>query len=192
MIGRGMRPAYDYLIVGAGFSGAVFARELADAGARCLVVERERHVAGHAYTEVRDGIVVHVHGPHIFHCRDERIWRWVNRFAEFNRYVHMQKVTYRGRVFSFPINLMTLHQVFGVTSPAEARAKIAAVRVPAERPENLEDWVLSQVGRELYETFFRGYTAKQWQRDPRELPASIVRRLPIRFTFDESYFDDPF
>jgi UDP-galactopyranose mutase len=184
--------AYDYLVVGCGMFGAVFARRAAEAGRRVLIVDRRRHVAGNCYTERVEGIQVHRYGPHIFHTEDARVWRFVNRFAEFNHYRHHGRVRHRGRTFSFPINLLTLSQVWGVHTPAEAERKLAEVRVPCKTPRNLRDWILAQVGEELYEIFVRGYTAKQWGRDPSELPASIIRRIPIRQTYDDRYFGDRF
>lgn len=183
---------YDYLIVGAGMFGATFAREMTDAGKKCLIIDKRPHIGGNVYSENRSGIDVHVYGAHIFHTSNDRIWKYVNRFATFNNYVNKPKVRFGDRIFSFPINLMTLHQLWGVTSPAEAEAKLKEVRIPCENPDNLEDWILSQVGREVYETFIRGYTMKQWQRDPRELPASIIKRLPIRMVFEENYFFDKY
>ena len=187
-----MYKKYDYLIVGAGLFGATFARQMTDAGYTCLVVDRRSHIGGNVYSEKRDGIDVHVYGAHIFHTNDDRIWNYVNRFTEFNNYINKPKVRYGDNIYSFPINLMTLHQLWGVTSPAEAEAKLREVRIPCENPDNLEDWILSQVGPEIYQTFIRGYTMKQWQRDPRELPASIIKRLPIRMIFEENYFFDKY
>ncbi len=184
--------SYDYLVVGCGMFGAVFARAAADAGRRVLVVDLRDHVAGNCYSETVEGIEVHRYGPHIFHTDDEQIWRFVNRFATFNHYVHHGRVRHEGRTFSFPINLMTLSQLWGVNTPGEAEDKLRQVRVPCENPANLRDWIVSQVGQELYEIFVRGYTAKQWGRDPAELPASIIRRLPIRMTLDDRYFEDRF
>ncbi len=183
---------YDYLIVGAGLFGATFAREMTDAGKKCLVIDKRPHIGGNVYSENRNGVDVHVYGAHIFHTSSDRIWEYVNRFATFNNYVNKPKVRFGDRIFSFPINLMTLHQLWGVMTPAEAEAKLKEVRIPCENPDNLEDWILSQVGREVYETFIRGYTMKQWQRDPRELPASIIKRLPIRMVFEENYFFDKY
>jgi UDP-galactopyranose mutase len=183
---------YDYLIVGAGLFGATFAREMTDAGKKCLIIDKRPHIGGNVYSENRNGIDVHVYGAHIFHTSSDRIWDYVNRFATFNNYVNKPKVRFGERIFSFPINLMTLHQLWGVMTPAEAEAKLEEVRIPCEDPDNLEDWILSQVGREVYETFIRGYTMKQWQRDPRELPASIIKRLPIRMVFEENYFFDKY
>lgn len=187
-----MQQEYDYLIVGAGLFGATFAREMTDAGHKCLVIDKREHIGGNVYSEKRNGIDVHVYGAHIFHTNNDRIWDYVNRFATFNNYINKPKVRFGDKVFSFPINLMTLHQLWGVTSPAEAEAKLEEVRIPCEDPDNLEDWILSQVGREVYETFIKGYTMKQWQRDPKELPASIIKRLPIRMVFEENYFFDKY
>jgi UDP-galactopyranose mutase len=186
------RRKYDYIIVGAGIFGATFAREMTDAGKECLVIDKRPHIGGNVYSEKRNGIDVHVYGAHIFHTNNERIWNYVNRFAEFNNYINKPKIRFNDRMFSFPINLMTLHQLWGVMTPAEAEKKLEEVRIPCEDPDNLEDWILSQVGREVYETFIKGYTMKQWQRDPRDLPASIIKRLPIRLTFDENYFFDKY
>lgn len=179
---------YDYLVVGGGLFGSVFARELTDAGRRVLVIDQREHIGGNVYTRDVHGIQVHQYGPHIFHTGNARIWRYVNRFAEFNHYVHHPQVRYRDKVYSFPINLMTLQQLWGVTTPAEAERMLAGVRIPCAQPRNLEEWILSQVGEEIYRTFIYGYTKKQWGRDPKELPASIIRRLPIRLNFDSNYF----
>jgi UDP-galactopyranose mutase len=172
--------------------GAVFARRAAECGKRVLVIDKREHVAGNCYTERIAGIAVHRYGPHIFHTENARVWSFVNRFARFNNYAHHGRVHYRGQTYSFPINLMTLSQVWGVHTPAEAERKLREVRVPCARPRNLRDWILSQVGEELYEIFVRGYTTKQWGHDPSELPPSIIRRIPIRQTYDDRYFADRF
>ncbi|WP_372722835.1 UDP-galactopyranose mutase [Novipirellula sp.] len=183
---------YDYVIVGAGFFGSVFARRMTDAGAKCLVIEKRSHIAGNCYTDDVGGIHVHQYGPHIFHTNDEGVWNFVNQFARFSRFSYRPKVNFRGRMLSFPINLTTLHQLWGVKTPQEAEQRLEAERVPIENPANLEEWVLSQVGQEIYETFVYGYTKKQWGRDPKELPSSIIRRLPIRLTWNDDYFNDRF
>ncbi len=184
--------AFDYLVVGGGMFGAVFARRAAEGGQRVRLIDKRDHIAGNCYSEKIAGIEVHRYGPHIFHTDNERVWRFLNRFARFNHYRHHGRVRYGGRTFSFPINLMTLSQLWGVNTPAEAEQKLAAVRVPCENPRNLRDWILSQVGEELYEVFVRGYTTKQWGRDPADLPPSIIRRIPIRQTYDDRYFADEF
>ncbi len=183
-----MSGKFDYLVVGAGLFGSVFAREAIDAGRSVLVIDQRDHIGGNVYTKPMHGIQVHQYGPHIFHTNHPSVWSYMRRFAQFNHYSHRVKVRYDDTIYSFPINLLTLHQLWGVTSPAEAEARLARERIPCENPTNLEDWILSQVGREIYEKFIRGYTMKQWQRDPKALPASIIRRLPIRLTFDDNYY----
>lgn len=187
-----MEKKYDYLIVGSGMFGATFARSMLDAGKRVLIIDKRPHLGGNCYTEKVEGIDVHIYGPHIFHTNDDRIWQFVNRFTEFNNFINKPKVSFKDKIYSFPINLMTLHQLWGVKTPGEAEEKLKSVRVPCENPQNLEEWILSQVGREIYETFIEGYTKKQWGRHPRELPASIIKRLPIRLYFEENYFTDKY
>lgn len=186
-----MNRPLDYVIIGAGMFGSVFARCAAEAGRRVLIVERRPHLAGNCFSEQIDGVEVHRYGPHIFHTRDPQIWAFVNRFTTFNHYRHRGVVRHGDRLFSFPINLTTLHQVWGVTTPLEARRRLEAAREQTSG-DNLESWIVGQIGRELYELFVRGYTTKQWGRDPSELPASIIKRIPIRLTWDDSYFDDPY
>lgn len=183
---------YDYLIVGSGLFGSVFAREMTDAGKKCLVIESRSHPGGNVYSENHEGIEVHVYGPHIFHTNSKEIWEYVQKFAEFNSYSHRPKVRYGNDLYSFPLNLLTFHQLWGVKNPVEAREKLESVKVKIENPQNLEEHVLSQVGEEIYEKFIKGYTKKQWQRDPRKLPASIIKRLPIRLNFDDSYYFDKY
>tara|TARA_R110002049_G_scaffold27321_2_gene94027 strand:+ start:106197 stop:107333 length:1137 start_codon:yes stop_codon:yes gene_type:complete len=185
-------PKYDFLIVGAGLFGSVFARQLTDAGARCRVIEKRNHIGGNCYTENQQGIHVHRYGPHIFHTNNETIWEYVNRFVSFNRFTYRPRVNYRGRFYSFPINLMTLNQLWGVTNPFEANQRLKQERVAIENPSNLEEWALSQVGRELYETFIYGYTKKQWGCEPSALPTSIIRRIPVRLTWNDDYFNDTY
>jgi UDP-galactopyranose mutase len=180
----------NYVIIGAGLYGSVLARRLAEANRSVMIIDRRPHIGGNCYSEQIDGIEVHRYGPHIFHTSNERVWQFVNRFARFNHYRHRGVVRSGSRLFSFPINLTTLHQLWGVTTPVEAARLLAAKREPIERPRNLEEWALSQVGRELYELFVRGYTTKQWGRAPDQLPSSILRRIPIRLTWDDQYFDD--
>ncbi|SET43823.1 UDP-galactopyranose mutase [Oceanicella actignis] len=183
-------------IVGAGFSGAVIARELAEAGFSCLVVDERSHIAGNCHTE-RDpqtGVMVHRYGPHIFHTADEEVWRYVNRFGRMEPFVNRVKATARGAVYSLPINLHTINQFFGKTfSPAQARAFVESrARLDIQEPRTFEEQALRFVGEELYRTFFYGYTKKQWGVEPAELPASILKRLPLRFNYDDNYFNHPF
>ena len=189
---RENRLSQRILIVGSGFFGAVCARELTDAGNSVLVLEEREHIGGNCFTRFvpEADCHQHIYGPHIFHTNDPSVWAYVNRFVEFNNFVNRPRVNYRGGLYSFPINLFTMYQVFGVKTPEEARARIEQERVPIEKPNSLEEWCLSQIGPTLYRMFIQGYTVKQWQTDPRKLPASIIRRLPVRFTFDDNHFRD--
>lgn len=182
---------YDYLIVGAGLFGAVFARQAADAGKRVLVIDKRDHIGGNVYTEEIAGIQVHKYGAHVFHTNDKNVWQYVSRFAEFNRYTNSPVANYRGQLYSLPFNMYTFHQMWGVTTPAEAKEKILQQRKAAGigEPANLEEQAISLVGTDIYEKLVKGYTQKQWGRPCRELPAFIIRRLPVRFTFDNNYFD---
>ena len=181
---------YDYLIVGAGLFGSIFAREMTDRGARCLVIEKRSHIGGNCYTRNDNGIHVHQYGPHIFHTNSKKIWDYMNRWCDFNSFTYRPKVRYDNRLYSFPINLMTLYQLWGVSTPTEARLKLEEVKLNITNPSNLEEWALSQVGEEIYQTFIYGYTKKQWGREPKELPSFIIKRLPIRLTYDDNYFND--
>jgi UDP-galactopyranose mutase len=178
--------------VGAGLFGATCAYELTRCGLRCLVLEKSSHIGGNCYTEERDGIHVHCYGPHLFHTSDEKIWRWVTRFTEFNGYRLRARVRYRNKLYSFPLNLETFMQLWGVETGAQARAHLERVRIDGQDTQSLEGWALSRFGREVYETFIEGYTKKQWGKPPRRLPASILKRLPVRFTRDDAYFNDPY
>ncbi len=182
---------YDYLIVGAGLYGAVCARELTDAGKRVLVVDRRDHIAGNVYTKEIEGIHVHVYGAHIFHTNSQEVWDYVRRFAVFNRFTNSPVANYHGELYSLPFNMYTFNRMWGVVTPAEAAAKIEAQRKEAgiTEPRNLEEQAISLVGRDIYEKLIRGYTEKQWGRDCRDLPAFIIRRLPVRLTFDNNYFN---
>ena len=181
---------YDFLIVGAGLYGATMARELTDAGKKVLVVERRNHIAGNAYTEQTEGINVHKYGAHIFHTNNREVWNYVNRFAEFNRYTNSPVANYRGKLFSLPFNMYTFHSMWGVVTPEEAAAKITEQRGEVtDTPRNLEEQAISLVGRDIYEALIKGYTEKQWGRPCDELPAFIIRRLPVRLTFDNNYFN---
>lgn len=183
------------LVVGAGLSGAVVARELAEAGHYVIVQDERRHVGGNCHTEAdpATGIMVHAYGPHIFHTSDEEVWSYVTRFAEMMPFRHRVKAVAGGQVYSMPINLHTINQLFGRSmTPWEARQFIGGLCAGAEEPQSFEDQALAFVGEKIYETFFRGYTRKQWGVDPSELPASILKRLPLRFDYDDGYFDHPY
>lgn len=183
---------YDYLIVGAGLFGATAARELTLRGKRCLVIDRRDHIAGNAYCKQVEGIPVHWYGAHIFHTSDARIWNYVNQFSEFNHYVNSPVAVYKDELYNLPFNMNTFNRLWGVRTPAEAQ-KIIAAQIAEERigePRNLEEQALSLVGRDVYEKLVKGYTEKQWGRDCKELPAFIIRRLPLRFIYDNNYFND--
>ena len=181
---------YDYLIVGAGLYGATAARELTDAGKRVLVVERRPHIGGNAYTKRMEGINVHVYGAHIFHTNLPKVWKYVNRFAEFNRFTNSPVANYRGELYSLPFNMYTFHRMWGVVTPQEAEAVIDEQRreITGE-PRNLEEQAIRLVGRDIYEKLIKGYTEKQWGRPCDQLPAFIIRRIPVRLTFDNNYFN---
>ena len=185
---------YDYIIVGAGLFGAVSARQLTDAGYKCLVIDKRTHIAGNCYTEEKEGVQIHMYGPHIFHTNNKKVWDYVNRFAEFNNYSNRPKVSYKGKMYSFPINLMTLQQIWGISLPEEAEHVLKQDTAPyiKDHYDNLEEKALSMVGKQLYEIFFKGYTTKQWGKDPKELPASIINRIPVRTTFNDRYFNDKY
>ena len=185
---------YDYLIVGAGLFGAVFAREMTDQGKKCLVIEKRDHIAGNIYTEEVDGIHVHRYGAHIFHTSDKKIWQYVNRYTEFNQYINSPVAVYGDELYNLPFNMNTFHQLWGVRTPAEAEAKIREQisRMHITNPRNLEEQALALVGQDVYEKLIEGYTRKQWGRECRELPAFIIKRLPLRYTYDNNYFKDPY
>lgn len=183
---------YDYLIVGAGLFGAVFARRAADAGKRVLVIDKRDHIAGNIYTKETEGINVHVYGAHIFHTSDKTVWEYVNRFAEFNNYVNCPIARYKDELYNMPFNMNTFSKMWGIRTPAEAKEIIERQRAEAgvKEPKNLEEQALSLVGRDIYEKLVKGYTEKQWGRRATELPAFIIKRLPVRFIYDNNYFND--
>ncbi len=188
-------PTYDFLIIGSGLFGAVFAQQAREAGKSVLVLERRDHIGGNCYSEDHEGtnITVHRYGTHIFHTNNEEIWRFINRFTEFNRYQHRVLTTHRDRVYAMPINLGTINQFYGVNlKPGEVEAFLETKREKIANPANFEERALSLVGPELYEAFFKGYTIKQWARDPKEIPASVFARLPFRTSFHDSYFNDTY
>ena len=184
---------YDYLIVGAGLFGAVFAREMRLAGKRCLVVDRRDTVGGNLYCRDVEGIAVHEYGAHIFHTDNREVWDYVNRLVEFNRYTNSPVANYKGRLYNLPFNMNTFSRLWNVTTPAEAMEKIEQQRAEFAHigtPANLEEQALKLCGRDIYETLIKGYTEKQWGRPATQLPAFIIRRVPLRFTFDNNYFND--
>lgn len=185
---------YDYLIVGAGLFGATFAYLAKQAGRRCLVVDKRQHTGGNAYCEDVDGIHVHKYGAHIFHTKNKEVWDFVNGLATFNRYTNSPIANYKGRLYNLPFNMNTFYQIWGVRTPQEAKAKIDEQRqeMAGREPQNLEEQAISLVGRDIYEILIKDYTEKQWGRKCTELPAFIIRRLPVRLTFDNNYFNDPY
>ncbi len=182
---------YDYLIVGAGLYGAVFARQAADAGKKVLVIDKRNHIAGNVYTTPVEDIQVHVYGAHIFHTNNRQVWDYVNRFADFNRFTNSPVANYKGELYSLPFNMYTFNKMWGVVTPQEAADKIESQRKAAgiTEPKNLEEQAISLVGTDIYEKLIKGYTEKQWGRPCKELPAFIIKRLPVRFTFDNNYFN---
>lgn len=185
---------YDYLIVGAGLYGAVFAHEMKKQGKTCLVLEKRDHIAGNIYTALEEGIHVHKYGAHIFHTNDREVWEYVNRFAEFNRYTNSPVANYKGEIYNLPFNMNTFSKMWGISTPEEARAKIEEQKKEAlasleGEPKNLEEQAISLIGTDIYEKLINGYTQKQWGRPCKELPAFIIKRLPVRFTYDNNYFN---
>lgn len=183
---------YDYLIVGAGLSGSVFAHEMKKKGKRCYVIDRREHIGGNIYTEKRLDIFVHCYGAHIFHTSDKAIWDYIGQFAEFNHYVNSPVAVYQDELYNLPFNMNTFHELWGSRTPAQAKAKIEESRaaLSGAEPKNLEEQALSLVGRDIYEKLVKGYTEKQWGRSCTELPAFLIKRLPLRFTYDNNYFND--
>ena len=181
---------YDYLVVGSGLYGAVFARQATDAGKKVLVVDRRPNVGGNVYTEEIEGINVHKYGAHIFHTNDKRVWEYVNRFAEFNRFTNSPVANYKGEIYSLPFNMYTFNKMWGVVTPEEAQEKIDEQKKEVTGvPQNLEEQAISLVGRDIYEKLVKGYTEKQWGRPCTELPPFIIKRLPVRMTYDNNYFN---
>jgi len=184
---------YDYLIVGSGLSGAVFAHEAVRRCKKCIVIEKRGHVGGNIYCEATDGVTVHKYGAHIFHTSDKRVWDYVNSLAQFAQYTHSPIANYKGEIYNLPFNMNTFSKMWGISTPEEAQRIIAEQKgeITGE-PRNLEEQAISLVGRDIYEKLVKGYTEKQWGRDCKDLPADIIRRLPVRFTYDNNYFNDPY
>ena len=181
---------YDYLVVGAGLFGSVFARQATDAGKKVMVIDKRPNIAGNVYTEKIEGINFHKYGAHIFHTNNTEVWNYVNRFATFNRFTNSPVANYKGELYSMPFNMYTFNKMWGVVTPEEAAAKIEEQKKEITgEPRNLEEQAISLVGRDIYEKLVKGYTEKQWGRDCKELPAFIIKRLPVRLTFDNNYFN---
>jgi len=191
-----MDTKYDYLIVGAGLYGLINARILTDNGYKCLVLDKRNHIGGNCYTEDVEGIKVHKYGPHIFHTDKKEVWEYINRYTSINHFSCRPKLRYGNAIYSFPINLLTLHQVYGVLSPEEARLKIEEVTAPYKKlypdPKNAYEWGMQLVGPELYEIFYEGYLKKQWGKDPKDIPAGVLKRQVFRLLFEDSYYNHPY
>lgn len=185
---------YDYLVVGCGLFGAVFAYEANKRGKKCLCIDKRKHIAGNIYTEDMLGIPVHKYGAHIFHTSDKEVWDYVNQFAEFNHYINSPIAVYKDELYNLPFNMNTFSKLWGIKTPAQAKACIEAQKAESQvtEPKNLEEQAISLVGKDIYEKLVKGYTEKQWGRDCTELPSFIIKRLPVRFTYDNNYFTDPY
>ena len=185
---------YDYLIVGSGLFGCVFAHEMTKKGKKCLVIERRDHIGGNVYTEEKENINVHKYGAHIFHTSNKEVWNYINQFAEFNRYTNSPVANYKGELYNLPFNMNTFYQMWKVKTPDEARAKIEEQKKESgiTDPKNLEEQAISLIGRDIYEKLVKGYTQKQWGKECTELPSFIIKRLPVRFTYDNNYFNDSY
>lgn len=188
-----MSKKYDYLIVGSGLYGAVFAQQAVRNGKSCLVVEKRSHIGGNIYCEEIDGVRVHKYGAHIFHTSDREVWDFVNQFGEFNRYTNSPVANYQGQIYNMPFNMNTFSKMWGISTPAQAREIINKQRISIKgEPQNLEEQAISLVGTDIYEKLVKGYTEKQWGRDCKDLPSFIIKRLPVRYTYDNNYFNDKF
>jgi UDP-galactopyranose mutase len=183
---------YDFLIVGAGFFGSICARELTDAGHKCLVIDSRDHIGGNCYTKEEDNINIHEYGPHVFHTSNKEVWEWVNKYTEFNNFRLSPVANYRGEIYSLPFNMWTFNKLWGLSSPDEVIDRIKSESEGIDEPKNLEEQAIKFVGRTVYEKLIKGYTAKQWKKDPKLLPKEIIKRLPIRFTYDNNYFNDTY
>lgn len=183
---------YDYLIVGSGLFGSVFAREMTDNGYKCLVIEKRNHIGGNVYTSNEEGINVHKYGAHIFHTSNEKVWNYINKYAKFNRFTNSPIANYRGELYNLPFNMNTFHEMWNIKTPQEAISIIENQKKEAgiKNPKNLEEQAISLVGRDIYEKLIKGYTEKQWGKKCTELPSFIIKRLPVRLTYDNNYFND--
>jgi UDP-galactopyranose mutase len=183
---------YDFLIVGSGFFGSICARELTDAGYKCLVIDRRDHIGGNCHTKTEDNINIHTYGPHVFHTSNKNIWEWVNKYVEFNNFRLSTVANYKGEIYSLPFNMWTFNKLWGLSSPDDVIERIKIESEGIDEPKNLEEQAIKFVGRTVYEKLIKGYTTKQWKKDPKLLPKEIIKRLPIRFTYDNNYFNDTY
>jgi len=183
---------YDFIIVGSGFFGSICAYELNKLGKKCLVLEKRNHIGGNCYTENRENINIHTYGPHIFHTSNDEVWNWINQFVDFNNFTLRPVANYNGELYSLPFNMWTFNKIWGVTSPKEAKSIIQKQSSEIDNPNNLEEQAIKLVGRDVYEKLIKGYTKKQWKKDPKDLPKEIIKRLPVRFTYDNNYFNDKY
>lgn len=183
---------YDYLVVGAGLYGSIFAYEMNKEGKKCLVIDKRNHIGGNIYTEEIEGINVHKYGAHIFHTSNKEVWEYINQFCEFNNYINSPIANYKGEIYNLPFNMNTFNKLWGVRTPKEAQEKIEEQKKEfgIVEPKNLEEQAISLIGKDIYEKLIKGYTEKQWGRDAKELPSFIIKRLPVRFTYDNNYFND--
>jgi UDP-galactopyranose mutase len=183
---------YDYLIIGSGFFGSICANELNKKGFKVLVIEKRNHIGGNCFSLERDGIHIHNYGPHIFHTTNEEVWKWINQYAEFNNFIYSPVANYKGEIYSLPFNMWTFSKLFRISKPEEAKRIIEKESEEINSPKNLEEQAIKLVGKIVYEKLIKGYTQKQWQKDPKLLPAEIIKRLPVRFTYDNNYFNDKY
>ena len=183
---------YDFVIVGSGFFGSICAHELNKHGLKCLVLEKRNHIGGNCYTEKRDNINIHLYGPHIFHTSNKEVWDWINNFTNFNNFTLRPIANYKDEIFSLPFNMWTFNKLWNVTKPQEAKKIIQDQSKSIEDPKNLEEQAIKLVGVDVYEKLIKGYTIKQWKKDPKNLPKEIIKRLPVRFTYDNNYFNDTY
>jgi len=183
---------YDYLIVGSGFFGSICAHELTKTGKKVLVIDSRNHIGGNCHTENKDGINIHTYGPHVFHTSNEEVWKWINQFVEFNNFRLNPVANYKDELYSLPFNMWTFNKLWNVTTPEQAKLVIENQSKEIGEPTNLEEQAIKLVGKDVYEKLIKGYTTKQWKKDPKELPKEIITRLPVRFTFDGNYFNDKY
>jgi len=182
----------DYLIIGSGFFGSICAKELTKAGFKCLVLEKRKHIGGNCYTEKKDNINLHIYGPHIFHTSNKEVWNWINNYVKFNNFTFRPVANHNGEIFSLPFNMWTFSKLWNIHLPEQAKKIIEEQSSYINNPSNLEEQAIKLVGKDVYEKLIKGYTTKQWRKDPKELPVEIIKRLPVRFTYDNNYFTDTY